>query len=461
MRESSLKDNMAFTNSVFEQNKEVFGPLSDKVFNQLMQASETRHNLMRYKGKCTNTVNPNKAQAWFDKERELLKGIIGATALSFGIPQRAFQMVKLRYRSSEVGKRNLFICKSNVVIGFPASKLYSRTIQESLWALPPGLSKNFLLYLGVIRPVSLRLADALRWKRSPLSKTNIFAPVPSKQEGRVDRVDRNGSKINAILQSQTLPALKISLSLSQLRQLIISIFRTHLNDLIDEVDPARTSIVHLAADHHQITGNNYGQNAGSLTGLFMSDTKIDQFIEVSHAWQALLGIRPPDKKMQERMYKIPAVHLQGENLMNAMERARSLVGWEYGVVPDSNKKKLAEAFDKKPFFPRPNTEELGDKVLIGVVSKLIYGHGRPGVKEAAPVNGYSVDTILEASALIERRLMECEIRMEFDPRTLSVKTWIENYKRENYGYMVALSTKREQEWIDLGRRIFLSVIRVE
>ena len=455
VQESALKDNMAFTNSIFKQNEDVFGPLSDKVFDRLTQAGEDRYELKRQMGKCAGMLCPKNTQVWFDKEEELLKKILGAISLSIGIPPRAFQMANLRYASSETGKRNLFICKSNVILGFPISKLFSRTIQESLWALPPGLSEIVLLYLGVIRPVSLRLADRLRWKRNPLSKTHIFTPVPS---GREAHTNWDGPRLNAVVQSQTLSTLDIPLSLSKLRQVFTAIFRKHLNELIDWVDPNQTSIANKSADHSQMVANNYGQNAGSLTGLFMSDTQIDQFMEVSHAWQALMGIRPPSQRMQERLHKIPAPHLREGNLMSAVDRARYMVCWEYGVGGETNKKKAAEALVTKPFFPKQDAKQLGDKVLVEVVSKLIYGHGRPGLKEAVPVNGYAVETVLEAAAVIESGLKEWSGGKRSNPRTLALKGWIERYKRENLDYMTKVSTSMEGEWIDLGKHVYLFAI---
>jgi hypothetical protein len=455
VQESALNDNMAFTDSIFTQNKDVFGPLADKVFDQLTRSGEGRYKLKRVKGNSSGTLCPKKAQTWFDKEKELLEQILGAISLSIGIPPRGFQMANLRYTSSETGKRNLFICKSNVILGFPLSKLYSRTIQEALWALPPGLSKSVLLYLGVIRPVSLQLADQLRWKRNPLSKTHIFAAVPSERE---TRASWDGSKLNTIVKSQTFSTLDIALSLSTLRQVITAIFRKHLNELIDSVDMARTSIANQSADHTQRTANNYGQNAGSLTGLSMSDTEIDQFMEVSHSWQALMGIRAPGQKLQERLHKVPALHLRDGNLIKAMERARHMVCRKYGIGGDTSEEKATKVLDMKPFFPKQGTDELGDQVLVEVISTLIYGHGRPGPKEAAPVDGYSVETILEAVAIIESVLKEWSTRTRSYPQNLAVKAQIGRYTNDKREYMTKILTSMEEEWIDLGKRVYLFTI---
>ena len=91
VQESALKDNMAFTDSIFKQNEDVFDPLSNKVFDQLTQAGEVCYELKRQNG----TLCPKKTQVWFDKEKELLEKILGAISLSIGIPPRVFQMANL------------------------------------------------------------------------------------------------------------------------------------------------------------------------------------------------------------------------------------------------------------------------------------------------------------------------------------------------------------------------------
>jgi hypothetical protein len=394
---------------------------------------------------------PKIPRSGFDKEKELLEKILGAIFLSIGIPPRAFQMANLQYASSETGKQLV-----HLQVEHHSRFSHFQTIQQNHSRIALGLTARIvLLYLSVIRPVSLRLADQLRWKRNPLSKTHVFAAVPS---GRETHADWDRPRLNAVIQSQILLNLNIPLSLSKLRQVFTAIFPKHLNELIDWVDLTQISIVNKSADHSQMVANNYGQNAESLTGLFMSDTQIDQFMEVSHAWQALMGIRPPSQRMQEQLHKIPASYLREGNLMSTMDQAHYMVCWEYGIGGDTSKKKATEALITKPFFPKQDAKQLGDKVLVEVVSKLIYGHGRPGLKEAVPVNGYTIETILEAVAVIESGLTEWSRGKESNAQKLAWKASIERYKREHHDYMSKVSTSMEGEWIDLGKRVYLFAI---
>ena len=452
VRESDLKDNMAFTESIFEQNATVFDPLVDKVFEWLREEGEERYPVTKQKGR---TALRDMWLDWLEKEEELVESILGGVSLSSGIPGRGIQMADFRHASSKEGKRNLFICKSNVVIGFTKSKSFNRTIQEALWALPPGLSQIVLIYLGIIRPVSIRLMGLLCQKSNYLSRTHIFVTAQSANSSASARSQR----INAFIQSQTLSALKVRLSVSTLRQLITAIFRKHLSDLIDPVNSTTTSIVNRQADHTQKTADHYGQNAGSMTGLMLSDTEIDQFMESSHGWQALLGIISPGQKMQERLYKIPAVCLREGNQMIAMDRVRSGLCRKYGIGGpcwETSQTKAGDMLRMKPFMPKAEDERLGDEMLIHVVSALIYGHGKPGPKEAAPVNGYSVETITEAVALIRLGLKEWTGpgRAHFNPQDLSVKTSIELFKRGVYKNVTELSITEEEKWMELGLRVF-------
>lgn len=453
VHESDLNDSMASTKSIFEQNSTVFNPLVNKVFDQLMEEGEERYQLWKEKGR------QRKVQEWLDGDENLIEYILGGISLSSGVPARGFQMSDFLYASSEEGKRNLFIYKSNVVIGFPKSKSFSRTTQDSLWALPPHLSQTVLLYLGVIRPVSMRLINVVHRKTSYLAKTHIFVTAQSWES-----VGTRSSKINTIVQGQTRSAIGVPLSMGTLRQLITAIFRKHLSDMIDlpAADSNATSIVNRQADHTQQTANHYGQNAGSTTGLNMSDSDIDKFIESSHAWQVLLGIRSPGQKMQERLHKIPADCLKEGNQMIAMDQVRSALCQEYGIGGPNwgtSQKRAREVLRMSPFMPKAGEERLGDGVLIQVVSALIYGHGRPGLKEAAPVDGYSVQTITEAVALIRLALKEWtgQVRANFDLRDLSVKASVEACKRGLYKDMVGLSTAEEKKWRELGLQVFVRV----
>jgi hypothetical protein len=232
----------------------------------------------------TKKTRNERVQFWFNAEEILLESILSGMVLSTGISARAFQIEGFRYTLSSTAehKRNLYICKKNIVIGFPKSKLYSQMIQEALWALPPELSQTLILYLSVIQPVSIQLMEYLHQKPHCWSTSHIFVLAHS-------HVWQKG-KINAIIKSQTFSGLKIKLTVKECQQLISCMFRKHLPLLIEPKDSTMTSMANKQADHSQVISNQYGQSTGYMTGPSMSNTCVNGFLKVSHGWQALLGI---------------------------------------------------------------------------------------------------------------------------------------------------------------------------
>ncbi|KDR71945.1 hypothetical protein GALMADRAFT_213439 [Galerina marginata CBS 339.88] len=448
---SSLHDDMKSDKSIFEQkeNKQLFDGLVQKFMEKLMDPEEERYLLGKSKPK---TKQQKALQSWFDAEQELLETILGGMVLGTGIPARAFQMKGFRYASSSSAERmrNLFICKQNVVIGFPKSKLYSRTIQEALWALPPGLSQTLILYLGVIRPVSIELMkQEMHQKPRSWSTSHIFAPAHSPIW--------SWEKMVAVIKSQTRSGLKIRLSIREIRQLITGIFRKHLPSLIEPVDMSKTSMANKQADHVQVTSNQYGQAGGYMTGLCLPDTEVDNFLNVSHAWQALLGIRSPGQWIQALLHKLPTKELQDGNRRIAMDQVRIFLVDTYGLGgPDweRSRKVAQDKLEEQPFIPKEENNLLGDEVLVGVLAAMLYGHGRVDCSDSAPVRGLAVDTVVEAVAFIRLGLKEWTGVQKLHFKPLEVLGPIVQYKEKTRERMRELANKFKDDWTALGLRTF-------
>lgn len=122
-----------------------------------------------------------------------------------------------------------------------------------------------------------------------------------------------------------------------------------------------------------------------------------------------------------------------------------MVCWKYGIGGDTSKEKATKVLDMKPFFPKQGTDELGYQVLVEVISTLIYGHGKPGLKEVAPVNGYSVEMILEVAAIVKSVLKEWSTRMSSYPQNLAMKAQIGCYTNNKHEYMTKILTSMEEE----------------
>ncbi|KAF8957689.1 hypothetical protein BDZ97DRAFT_1844762 [Flammula alnicola] len=391
-----LTDNLAFTNSVIDQNPDKFKPWEDRVYGLL-------------KGKSEREI-----EKWHREEETLLEHILGAIALTSGLLARGFQMADFQYNSLPMAKRNLFIFRGTVVIGWPKSKSFSKMVQDSLWALPPDLGEHLLLYLGVIRPVSIKLT--IQRNRSPnrFAGTHIFVSAPGKNGGNA-RQAWNGPRIDNVLRSKTESMLGLRLSSGMLRQLITAIFREHLADLIDDPTKKTTSIANLQADHSQNTGNmQYGKTTASGIALRQSDEDMMRFVKVSQSWQALLGVVPPGQEMQMRLLKTPHMALRAANYKIAMIVARAAIRKEYDIGGANSAKTAKSLLNEQPFLPRVEDESLGDTVLIQTVSALIYGLGSPSVGDSAPVLGVSEEIITDAVVLITLGLWEVGNCVQYD-----------------------------------------------
>lgn len=431
IQERSLEDNLIISDSIFQQNTAIFDPMIKRVFSGLTDKMEEKHNIVVKAGPFTGRIAKETREAWDKKENALLETILAGVSLSIGIPPRAAQMQELRFESSDKARRNLFICKSELVIGFPTSKSYNRTIREALWALPPGLQTNVLLYFGVIRPVSLNLLA-----RDESRSTHLF-PWRS-------------ATINAVLQSKTSHKLGMALSFGRLRHLTTAIFRKQLSGMIDPVDFEATSIVNEQADHTQKTANIYGQQTGYLTGLSISDTKIDRFLEVSHTWQALLGIRSAGQQVQEKLQKMPATDLRGENTLIAFDHARIAVARAYGGNQwnGGSRQEARTAISEGQFLPKLQGNEPENRTLLKVIGLLLYGRGGPGLRDSAPVSGYSVETCTEAVTLIWLALKECIDGCDLSLSPVSEETKV--YREEIYKKFKEMASINPMGWTKLG-----------
>jgi hypothetical protein len=282
-----LKDNPASQHSFPQQNKDVFLPLVEDVFQSLISQDEVKHKLATRKTGAQNKYCLDHLKKWFLKEQALLQSILLAYFLTCGISSRAFQAANFRFTSSKDGKRNIFIMKGCLIFGWPWSKVFSKAVQAALWSLPPEFGQIVTLYLGVLQLVALRIAEdaGLDSSKSHDSRQMVFAHTVS-----VGQRTEVWSKeyISQLLSTHTAEPIGLSLTPPRLRQIMSAIFRKHLSTLIDPSSPSsfqghiRTSHANLQADHTQQTSNmHYRVSLGPSISLNLSDADVDQFIKIT------------------------------------------------------------------------------------------------------------------------------------------------------------------------------------
>jgi len=272
---------------------------------------------------------------WLDLEENLLKCLLCMICLTSGIPARSFQIADFRYTSSADAKRNLYILKSTVVIAWPQSKSFNRTIQAAVWALPAVLGEALLLYLGVIRRMSITFTKAVGRVPAEQMHTHFFVTAPSVAgEKRVNQPIWTGSQINRVLKTTLASSpLKAGLTPSMLRHVCTAIYKKHFPQMINPNQKNTfmkevTSIVNQQGDHNQLTSNgNYAIGNGEFN---LTDAEIDQFFAVSFTFQAVVGSTPGSRNILENLRKLPAF-VEVENQKIAMDRVRILVLTKYQV----------------------------------------------------------------------------------------------------------------------------------
>lgn len=454
---SDLNDHPKRVESVFEQNTAVFEDLVQKVYDGLMKDGEERFRMLQMDNRRRRVPAAKNEghQTWLDLEENLLKHLLCMICLTSGIPARSFQLADFRYTSSADAKRNLYILKSTIVIGWPRSKSFNRTIQAAVWALPPLLGEALLLYLGVIRRVSITFTKAVGRVPAVQTLTHFFVTAPSVAgEKRVNQPIWTGSQINRVLKTTLASSpLEAELTPSMLRHVCTAIYKTHFPQMINpnkrntfvmEV----TSIVNRQGDHSQQTTNqNYAIGNGEFD---LTDAEIDQFFVVSFTFQAVVGSTPGSRNILENLRKLPAF-VEAENQKIAMDRARILVLTKYRV---RGKEEAVSVLADRPFALRAGLEKLGDDVLLEVLSFLQFGHGIPDPLETVNPNGCPTHQVAEAFALIQLALMEHIDQKIYEPTFTPVRASIDEHKRSTIPSLEKVRDEEEEKWIELSVAAF-------
>ena len=234
---SDLKDHPKYMESVFEQNAAVFEDLVQKVYDGLMKDEEERFRMLQMDN-CRQHVlaaENEGHQMWLDLEENLLKHLLCTICLTSSIPLRSFQLADFWYTSSADAKRNLYILKSTIVIGWPCSKSFNRTIQTAVWALPSLLGEALLLYLGIICHVSITFTKTMGRVPAVQTLMHFFVTAPSiTGEKRVNQPIWTGSQINHVLKTTLASSpLEAELTPSMLWHVCTSIYKTHFPQMIN------------------------------------------------------------------------------------------------------------------------------------------------------------------------------------------------------------------------------------
>lgn len=267
---SILRDNGLLGQSVFgqESNRGIFTPFVESLYNAVLcDTQRTR-------------------QEFHSQEQKLLQAILVSVSMTIGVPPRAFQLAGMLYKADEDDcyKRNLYIRKGIVLLGWARSKSFQSIYQASLWALPADLGELILYYLGVIRPTSIKLLQRNNVGIHKDLYTSIFVFSKSLKS---KRSTWSTTHVNSILKAATGQKINLELSLPRLRQLMTAIYRKHFPAFI-QATPFKTLIAYGGG--HPTLANGFHNFFG--TRINISDESVSRYIEVSQVLQGALRMLP-------------------------------------------------------------------------------------------------------------------------------------------------------------------------
>jgi len=318
---------------------EVFAPMRSAIWKHL-----TSDGLID----LNHRIDRQKAEVWLHQDQVVLELILTSFSLTCGITPRPMQMA---FTFMKIGDtpRNLYIIGEYVVIAFPRpkNKMKGQNRTAGLWVLPIDLAKPLLLYLGVIRPLSIKILDKVGWSH-PYHDTHIFVHNGKNKYGLWD-----GSHINTIIHTRLAAAVGLAADALDLRQIFQTISKKHFSFLLERPRgrDQGPSPLNAQADHTNIVAIcNYAVEQVRAPASFGFSSELsDRFFLCSHTLQAAFGLAGVPQKLNTVLSGMQ-IHIDEENRRIAMDQARFLICREYHIMEGSVEENVKNISDKKPFL---------------------------------------------------------------------------------------------------------------
>ncbi|KAG6905084.1 hypothetical protein DXG01_005192, partial [Tephrocybe rancida] len=233
----NIKDDISSETSFCdrEDNKQVFQPLIDKIWRDLEGSglrtkAQQKEVLKRYE-RITDTI-------------------LLALSLTCGVPPRAWQITLLLYRAIEGWRRNIRMHRNgHVLITNPRAKQQGTIEFAACWALPHKLGAALIFYLGVIRPLEMKLLQ-LRCAPTHTHKLYVFTHSTKSRTGLTAKFYLYAaSEINGLLIKSAFNA-----EIRLLRQVTIAILRQHYSHVMRAPLRVGESLGDLQSQHNHRTG---------------------------------------------------------------------------------------------------------------------------------------------------------------------------------------------------------------
>jgi hypothetical protein len=354
-RLSQVTDDAESPQSLFDRrdNRELFQPYIDRIWAYLgrpQSVGTESEDFAKYNPSIFSTrgrIKEKEAKALLKRFAHLLRLIMRHFCRTCGITPRAWQTADLLYRAVGVYVRNFRLLRHDTpFIGDPKAKQTDRLLYEAFWALPPHLGIILIFYLGVLRPVEIKIMKSLG---IPTQDHEHYIFVHNHKRPPLSSYVFTQSTVNEILHCGT---PELSYESRACRKVMASIYENHLSHLHqDSWETLLRSHGNAQAQHTQNTNDGHYTQDEISRATGMPSSKRNQQMGVSKAFHAFFGFLG-DVSWSSLANHCPREE-QNRNIAIALGVARRLVVEHYDVAngtPSRRAERVAQLMSSKPFL---------------------------------------------------------------------------------------------------------------
>lgn len=259
---TNINDNPEDSLSLFHRadNIATFAPYVEKLWAALNGTLEP-HNACEPLFTKDGGIRKTAARNWLKTTQIMLNHILVNFCHTCGITPRAWQMVGLLYAKLGLLGRNICLdCAHQVTVGNLKAKQLNQLMSDAFWVLHHQLGKALIFYLGVIRPVEMKLIIQLEGQKDAIQEHSYRIFVHNTPKSAVKLRTYAAEDLNKQLKSVSFAGL--AMEARGLRVVSKSIYKQHLSHLGSHaVLVLLERGANLQAQHTQQTGDmNYARN---------------------------------------------------------------------------------------------------------------------------------------------------------------------------------------------------------
>lgn len=412
-----ISDDIASPHSLFDRtdNLKVFESFIDKIWNALDFGASASSGYPSFRLSAGFTASPNKKKKLdvLERFKKVLDASLLALMLTCGVTPRAWQIKKLLYRRSGSSRRNIRLHKNGrIIITNPPAKQSDMAEYTAFWGLVHKLGTALVFYLGVIRPIEIRMLEELQ---VPVLDYAIYICVDNTKRttGFLRSPLYNTTDVNRLLIKSDFGA-----ETRVLRHVAIGILRQHFPELMRVSKPGDAP-GDRQSQHKFFTGLvNYARDE-TLQGTGGSAQDCEQQLAVSYAIQEIYGLLSttgygPMSNVIDDIDKYKNYALATARLLVAKQDPGYSLGGLSGTA-DGVSCTCSKLMRTRPFLLskhvrclfnwtgysklKPVQNPQADEVLVQVTASLVYGEVTSSLNFHPP-NGYCTNYPATAVALV-------------------------------------------------------------